>query len=170
MYGKKVVREKIDTTGDANALDYGGGVVYRAKQINAAGEIEHEWVAFEWWDGLDQIEGNTVVEVKLTTTKRAIETDGWHLLEDEIEHDVYRVDVPEDVCKEWDWADWAAVAESCSWDLDELKANAIDPDIMKRVAVIESLVGYYGEYEVTGGEAPIKMRGRELKERWPHLK
>ena len=126
----------IGTTGDVNALDYGGGFVY----------ADRDAVYWEWWDGPIGPNGEEIEYSPRYT------------------YTVYSVRVPTDVFKEFDWADFGAVAASIGMEPDELREHGWSSFVMKRVFAIEAIVGYYGAHELD--QYPTQIRGAALNRRW----
>jgi hypothetical protein len=131
--------EVLNTTGDVNALDYGGGVVYH--------NPEYDTIAWEWWDGAYDENG--------------AEVEGGP----GVEYTVYRRDVPDDVTAEFDWANWAQVASSVGEDEETLREMGRSDNVMERVRVMEDLVGYYGPHELDS--YALNLTYEEMIERWP---
>ena len=105
----------LGTTGDVNALEYGGGVVYED-------EYGHHW---EWWDeppDNDHPEGHTFHVYRAPIPKDVLKYHNW-INESDLE----------DLAQSADWEDSDAIREWSS-----------SNDVMERQAVLEDIVRYWG--------------------------
>lgn len=136
----------IAQIGDVNPIDYGGGFVFKCKDV---GRPAH--YVIEYTFGVD--------------TDYDQESKHWERLT------LYRVDIPEGGEEFWRHFNWTAtpesirsVSRSMSIDEDELIALGTSSDPIQRARAIESIAGYYGWHELD--TYPIEFSPSELRRRW----
>lgn len=79
--------------------------------------------------------------------------------------DVYCVDIPRDVVKEYDWARWEEIAKSIDMDVVALKAAGRRfREPLLKASVIEAIGDFHGWYELDYD--PIKLTEHDLEARW----
>lgn len=128
----------IGTTGDVDALDYGGGFVYTTAR-------NPERVIWEWWEGPIAPSG-----AELEYSPSYVYT-------------VYRATVPDDVFDYHNWADIDEIASAAGILPDVLLAMGRS-HAMSRVRALEMIVGQHGPDEID--QYPEQYRGAELNRRW----
>jgi hypothetical protein len=134
--------EVLGTTGDVNALDYGGGVVYR----HPDGHIN-----WEWWDEEDEgaaspIAGDPNFAGKYTVYSATVEDPG-------------------EVMKWYNWVDYESMGRTMDMTVAEYRKLCRSANPLDRVRLMEDIVGYHGSHEVD--QYPRKFTRAELEERWP---
>jgi hypothetical protein len=134
--------EVLGTTGDVNALDYGGGVIFRHPDGH---------VVWEWWDEQDEgapspLHGDPNFAGKYT---------------------VYSVHVPDpgEVMSWYDWVDYADMGNSMDMTVGEYRELCRSKNPIDRVRVIEDIEGYHGPHELD--QYPQKLSRAEMEKRWP---
>lgn len=122
--------------GDINPLDHSGGIVY---------ESDHGPV-LEWTYGLPE---------EIDSTDEGVE---------DVELEVYRVDIEKNVIDDLDWVDWKDVASFIDMPQKELRDHATSDNIMARASVYEAVAGYHGWHELDS--YPLQRKYGELDQEW----
>lgn len=132
----------IGTTGDQDAITYGGGIVY------VRNNYEPVW---EWID-----EGFNEPETD----------DDGEEIESSEEQPLYRETVPDDVFAEYDWAKPTEMAPSLGTSAKEL-IRLGRGEVMERVEALTAIVAYYGSHELDG--YPLMITRSGLDKRWGEI-
>lgn len=180
-----IKRKVLFTTGDRNALDYGGGVVYRVT-ATVEGDSGSEWVNFEWWGEEEPILPGGGVGYYIY--RRTLYPDMLREL-DWLKTHVTRcspAECPPRVERftdrpvgEWLWRPWNGqegawrvsnylrdVAKSTDTTPRELARMARSSDLRERVRFIEAVRDHFGSWDLD--QYPLTMIRAELRRRWRH--
>jgi hypothetical protein len=125
--------------GDINPLDYSGGVVYQSGYGEPVLEYTH---------GLEGIEGVGPYDEDV----------------EDVELEVYRVSIEEDVLEDLSWVDWKSVASYIDMPVSELKEHAKSGNVMARASVYEAVGSYEGWHELDS--EPLRIKYSKLDKTW----
>ncbi len=121
--------------GDVNPIEYGGGFVLRCTGGGREGRATHE------------------IEI------------APHAEEESDPITVYRVEVPDDVFREYSWARASDVAQMIGTDTSTLVGDmGLSRDPVQRARAVEAIADYYGWHELD--QYPLKLSRSELRRRW----
>lgn len=137
----------IGTLGDGCAEEYGGGKVFRRPDGT---------VFLEYTHGVETEAGAR--DMGIDYTDEAAE---------DVELQVYSVEIEEDVLADLEWVKWRKVADSMGMPLRELHQAAVSDRPMARACVYQDVASYYGWHELD--QEPLTMTYGELQRRWEEL-
>jgi hypothetical protein len=132
----------LGTTGDKDAITYGGGVVYVRNNYAPV----WEWID----DGFNEPETD----------------DDGEEIESGEEQPLYRETVPDDVFAAHDWAKPGEMARSIGTTASELRALGRG-SVMERVEALSAIAAYYGSHELDG--YPLMITRSALEKRWGEI-
>jgi hypothetical protein len=136
---------KIGSIGDVNPIEYGGGYIFSAP------DIDGPWV--EYYYGM---------ESELPNVEEDPE-DVPHLLAT-----VYRVDLhsnAREFLNWYDWIDWEDVADSTGQDVDVYRPSRLK-SVRDRAFAIWDAASHYGWHEFD--QYPLQLTLGELMRRWAY--